>query len=161
MSKLDDVYREFKTLFEMERPPEGTLRAFVKQFVFPMYFAFNERIRKCEAKYEVYKNQEPKPTRVKHIIPDGYITMEEFCEGYFGSLGWMSNTTKSDGDLRSFRKAIGKHIYVEADRVVEFFDSDIGRERYPRMVAKVNRYKEKVNEYQRKRETDSQNPTLL
>lgn len=163
MSKLEEVYKEFKPLFESDNPPSGLMRSFVKKFIFPLYFSFNERIRKCEAQYEVYKNKScPQPSRrVVHEIPEGYMLAEEFCKNYYGSVGFISNTVKADGDLREFRKKIGRLLYVHGEGVHNFFDSQEGRQRYPRMVSKVDRYKEQLNERQRQGKADSQVTAFL
>lgn len=163
MSKLEEVYKEFKPLFESDNPPAGLMRSFVKKFIFPLYFSFNERIRKCEAQYEVYKNRSTPSSRprVIHEIPQGYMLAEDFTKKYYGSVGFISNTVKADGDLREFRKKIGRLLYVYGEGVHNFFDSPEGRQRYPRMVSKVDLYKEQLNEHQRKGKADSQDSVFL
>lgn len=148
MSNLDEVYNEFKFIIESNNPPPQFMRLLVKKFIFPLYVSFNERIRKCEEQYQVSKNPSSircRP-RVVHTIPAGYMLVNDFTQRYYGCVGFISNTTKADSDLREFRKKIGRLIYVDGEAVHKFFDSPQGRKRYPRMISKVDLYNEQLSE---------------
>lgn len=169
--KIDEVYEKIKALKDKSEMKSEIFRGEVLinlLDILGLMFNLNGDVEACkrglrEQGINIWQKNEKSPEKTALIAPPGYMSVEAFMRHYgYPHPATLTRIVQCDSSVKGYGKKISKNIYVEGEKMHQFFLTDEGKDRYPRIYSKACKYEEKKSyEHKRQGEANSQSSALL
>lgn len=169
--KIDVVYENIKILKDKTEMKSEIFRGEIignMLEILGLLFNLNGEMEACKrglSRQGINIWQKPdKPEATPPIfVPPGYMSLIDFQSHYgYPHPSTLARIVQSDSAVEEYGKKISKNVFVEGEKIHQFFLTPKGKKKYPRIYSKAIQYEEKKSyEHKRQGEANSQAPTFL
>lgn len=169
--KIDQVYEKIKALKDKSEMKSEIFRGEVLLNlldILGLVFNLNGDLEACkrglrEQGINIWQKSDKNSDKNSLIAPPGYMSVEAFQKHYgYPHPSTLTRIIQCDSAVKDFGKKISKNVFVEGEKIHQFFLTDEGKDRYPRIYSRACKYEEKKSyEHKRQGEANSQSPAFL